>query len=96
MEEFEKIIKEIDENFIGIKEAFDDNAKAHETLNEFLTKVDEAIMALHERISAIEQHLSEFPTPDKVYYKPNGQEDYLNMKANYDLIYERLDKLEGK
>ena len=31
---------------------------------------------------------------EKVLYKPNGQEKYLNIKENYDLIYQRLDKLE--
>ena len=96
MEEFEKIIKEIDDNFIGIKEGFDDNATAHENLNECIKKLDDAITALHERLSAVEIRLSETPTPDKILYKPEGSNDYLNMKGNYDHIYERISKLESK
>ena len=34
------------------------------------------------------------PTPDKTYYKPEGQDEYLNIKGNYDQIYKRLKKLE--
>lgn len=96
MEEFDQIIKEIDDNFIGIKDAFDDNAKAHEQLNSLLKQVDEALMALHDRISALEVAVMEIPSPEKTYYKPPGTDEYLNVKGNYDYIYERLAKLEGK
>ena len=96
MEEFEKIIKEIDDNFIGIKEGFDDNALAHEHLNKAMKQLDDAIMGLHERLSAVEVRLAETPTPDKILYKPTGSDDYLNMKDNYDHIYERISKLEDQ
>lgn len=96
MEDFEKLIKEIDDNFIGIKEGFDDNALAHEHLNKALKQLDDAIMGLHERLSTVEIRLSEIATPDKILYKPKGADDYLNMKGNYDHIYERISKLEDK
>jgi uncharacterized phage infection (PIP) family protein YhgE len=96
MEDLEKLIKEIDDNFIGIKEGFDDNAKAHGHLNDALKQLDDAIMGLHERLSAVEIRLSEIATPDKILYKPKGADDYLDMKGNYDHIYERISKLEDK
>ena len=65
-----------------------DNKEAHEAINMCL----ETIAA---RIKAIEEYLNELPTPDKILYKPNGAEDYLNMKENYDNIYKRLEALEG-
>ena len=34
------------------------------------------------------------PTPDKTFYKPEGEKDYMNYKENLDFIYERLDNLE--
>ena len=96
MEDLERLIKEIDDNFIGIKEGFDDNAKAHGQLNDALKQLDDAIMGLHWRLSAVEIRLSEIPTPDKILYKPKGADDYLDMKGNYDHIYERISKLEDK
>ncbi len=96
MEEFEELVQQIDENFIGIKEGFDDNALAHEHLNTAMKQLDDAIMGLHERLSAVEIRLSEITTPDKILYKPKGAEDYLDMKGNYDYIYERISKLEDQ
>lgn len=96
MEEFDKIIKEIDDNFIGIKEGFDDNAVAHTNLNECIVTLNQAIEALHERLSAVEKYLSEMATPDRILYKPKGGDDYLDMKGNYDHIYDRISKLEDK
>lgn len=65
-----------------------DNEEAHEAINMCL-------MQIAEKIKAIEEYLTELPTPDKILYKPNGAEDYLNMKENYDEIYRRLEALEG-
>ena len=42
----------------------------------------------------MEKAISELPTPDKVFYKPEGHEDYLNIKGNYDEIYRRISELE--
>lgn len=63
-----------------------DNEIAHEALNEICK-------ALISRIEAIEQKISETPTPLTVRYRPEGHE-YLSLKENLDLIYERLNNLE--
>ena len=59
-----------------------------------LNTINECIVKLTERVNAIEKYIQEMPTPDKTYYKPHGEEEYLNVKANYDLIYNRLRALE--
>ena len=65
-----------------------------EQTNEALLAVNECLLALGKRLEALEKHVNEMPTPDKTYYKPEGEKDYLNIKGNYDLIYKRLKKLE--
>ena len=47
-------------------------------------------------IEALEKHVNELPTPNKVFYKPKGYDDYLDMKQNYDELYGRIIKLEGR
>tara|TARA_B100000131_G_scaffold254193_1_gene248451 strand:- start:10185 stop:10448 length:264 start_codon:yes stop_codon:yes gene_type:complete len=64
-----------------------DNAEAHDIINRVL-------QGIVERLDAIEKYVQEMPTVDKTYYKPKGYDDYLNVKQNYDIIYERLTKLE--
>jgi len=64
-----------------------DNEEAHEVINKCL-------VALGERLEALEKACAELPTPDKTYYKPDGYEEYLNLKGNYDEIYRRINKLE--
>ena len=66
-----------------------DNKEAHEAINMCL----EAIV---KRLEQIESFVNELPTPDKTYYKPEGHEDYLNTKENYDTIYNRIKILEDK
>lgn len=68
---------------------FADNDQAHEILNR-------CILSIAEKIKEIEEYLINVPTPDKVYYKPPGEEEYLNLKENFDLIYSKLDKLEAR
>lgn len=63
-----------------------DNEIAHEALNEICK-------ALISRIESIEKTISETPTPLTVRYRPEGH-DYLTLKENLDLIYERLNNLE--
>ena len=36
------------------------------------------------RLEAEEKYVQELPTPDKTYYKPEGQDECLNIKGNYD------------
>ena len=66
-----------------------DNKEAHEAINMCL----EAIVT---RLEQIETYVNELPTPDKTYYKPEGNKDYLNTKENYDTIYDRIKILEDK
>ena len=42
----------------------------------------------------LEEYVTTMNISEKILYKPSGQEKYLNIKENYDLIYERLGKLE--
>tara|TARA_A100001201_G_C4079613_1_gene198482 strand:- start:511 stop:798 length:288 start_codon:yes stop_codon:yes gene_type:complete len=80
--------KEIDENFIAIKNSLDDNAEAHEILNN-------TIVSIKGNIDDIVNHVSTLPTADKILYKPEGA-DYMNIKENFDHIYERLGRLENE
>lgn len=82
-----QFFKEIDDNFIAIKNSLDDNSEAHNILNE-------AIVAIKGNIDEIVEYISALPTPDKILYKPAGA-DYMNIKENLDHIYERLDRLEA-
>ena len=59
-----------------------------------LNAINDCLIALGKRLESLEKYVSELPTPDKTYYKPDGEKDYLNIKGNYDLIYKRLKKLE--
>jgi hypothetical protein len=61
-----------------------------------LNTINECLVAVGNRLEAIEKFVSELPTPDKVFYKPKGYDDYLNMKQNYDELYGRIIKLEER
>ena len=63
-------------------------------IGESLTNINECLRRLGKRLQDVEKYVSELPTPDKTYYKPEGYEDYLNLKQNYDEIYRRLKELE--
>ena len=59
-----------------------------------LNAINDCLIALGKRLEAVEKYVAEMPTPDKTYYKPADETEYLNIKGNYDLIYKRLKKLE--
>lgn len=61
-----------------------------------LTTINDCLVALGKRIEALEKHVNELPTPNKVFYKPKGYDDYLDMKQNYDELYGRIIKLEER
>ena len=65
------------------------------SLNEALLTLNECVKKLSERISEIEKYVQELPTPEKIYYKPPGTNEYLNIKGNYDQIYRRIEALEN-
>ena len=68
--------------------------KDQEEVSVALNAINDCLKALHESLEAVEKYVQELPTPDKTYYKPEGQDEYLNIKGNYDQIYQRLKKLE--
>ena len=70
------------------------NETEREEVSTALNAINDCLRALHERLEAVEKYVQELPTPDKTYYKPEGQDEYLNIKGNYDQIYQRLKKLE--
>lgn len=65
-----------------------------EKIGESLKTINECLQLLGKRLQEVEKYVSELPTPDKTYYKPEGYEDYLNLKENFDEIYKRLGKIE--
>ena len=77
-----------EEQKVGI-ERWNDIYNAVEIINECLMKVGE-------RLNNIEKVISETPTPDKIYYKPPGYDDYLSMKQNDDELYKRIGVLEER
>jgi hypothetical protein len=60
-----------------------------------LKNINECLLALGKRLQEVETYMSELPTPAKTYYKPEGYEDYLNLKENFDEIYRRIRELEN-
>ena len=62
-----------------------------------LNTVNECLRVIGERIQVLEEYVSDMPlhVHDKLLYKPTDQENYLNIKENFDHLYKRLDKLEN-
>ena len=60
-----------------------------------LKNINECLIALGKRLQEVERYMTELPTPAKTYYKPEGYEDYLNLKENFDEIYRRIRELEN-
>ena len=58
--------------------------------------INECLMKVGERVNDLEKAISEMPTPDKIYYKPPGTEEYLNIKGNYDELYKRIGAIEER
>ena len=66
-----------------------------EQICESLKNINECLLALGKRLQEVERYVSELPTPAKTFYKPEGYEDYLNLKENFDEIYRRIRELEN-
>ena len=60
-----------------------------------LKNINQCLLALGKRLQEVEKYVSELPTPAKTFYKPEGYEDYLNLKENFDEIYRRIRELEN-
>lgn len=65
-----------------------------EQIGESLKTINECLQVLGKRLQDVENYISEIPTPDKTYYKPEAYKDYMNLKENFDEIYKRLGKIE--
>ena len=64
-------------------------------LVEALNTLNECLITIGKRLDALETYVTEMPTPDKTFYKPEGEEEYKNIKQNFDDIYTRIGKLEN-
>ena len=60
-----------------------------------LKNINECLLALGKRVQDVEKYVSELPTPAKTYYRPEGYEDYLNLKQTFDEIFRRIRELEN-
>lgn len=65
-----------------------------EQIGQAFVAVNEVLKSLVERVHKLEEYVNELPTPDKIYYKPKGYDDYLNLKQNFDELYKRVRELE--
>tara|TARA_A100001201_G_C4070105_1_gene195510 strand:+ start:244 stop:447 length:204 start_codon:yes stop_codon:yes gene_type:complete len=54
---------------------------------------EQRLKGIEDRLQAIEEFLRTVPTPDKLYYRPEGCDEYLDVKGNYDEIYKRIKEL---
>ena len=66
-----------------------------EQIAESLKTVNECLQVLGKRLQEVEKYVSELPTPDKTYYKPEAYEEYMNLKENFDEVYRRLGEIEN-
>ena len=54
---------------------------------------EQRLKGIEDRLQAIEEFLRTVPTPDKLYYRPEVCDEYLDVKGNYDEIYKRIKEL---
>ena len=66
-----------------------------EQIAEALGAVNQVLIALEKRIRDVEKYVSELPTPAKTFYKPDGYDDYMNLKENFDELYRRVERIEN-
>ena len=59
-----------------------------------LDVINECLIKLGERVKAIEDYVQQLSPADKIFYKPKGSEEYLNLSDNFNQIYKRLGELE--
>lgn len=88
IEDDNAIIKEIDDRF-------NDAVNALNTINDCLLKIGERLNSLEQYHNDLVDRIQEIQSVDKVFYKPEGDYDYLSIKENLDLIYKRIGDLEN-
>jgi len=55
-----------------------------------LELINKCIINLGERVKTIEEYVQNLTPASKIYYKPPGHDEYLDLKENFDTIYKRL------
>lgn len=82
---------------------FADNEQAHTIINEIIKKLIDRISAIEkivgENLAPRLENLEQFATtqllgPSSLQYKPPGQDEYVGLGGNLDILYDRLNKLE--
>ena len=68
---------------------------APEQIAEALAAVNQVLITLEKRLRDVEKYVSELPTPAKTFYKPDGYDDYMNLKENFDELYRRVERIEN-
>jgi len=65
---------------------------------EHMEMLSQALTNLANRIGNVEQAMGRMPEPgaDMIKYKPEGYEDYLNIRELFDDLYVRLNMLEDR
>lgn len=65
---------------------------------EHMEMIGKSLENLASRIQTVEQALGRMPSPgaDMLKYKPEGYEDYLNLRELFDDLYVRLNMLEDR
>ena len=86
-EEENKVIKEIDANFVDIAEAL-------KKLNDCILTLNDRLATVENVVTALVEANNEYVSFDKVVYKPLFSEDHVIIKDNLDIIYNKLEELE--
>jgi hypothetical protein len=65
---------------------------------EHMEMIAKGMENLSARLNNVEKALGRMPTPgaDMIKYKPDGYEDYLNMRELFDDMYMRLNMMEDR
>tara|TARA_B100000902_G_scaffold95324_1_gene98138 strand:+ start:678 stop:971 length:294 start_codon:yes stop_codon:yes gene_type:complete len=87
-------MKIIEANFKEIEKSFKETKDAFNTVNETIVKISSNQKILADRVAEIEEVLSKIPTPDKIMYRPVGEEEYMNIGDNFDMLYSKLKALQ--
>ena len=86
-------MKAIEANFKAIEKSFKDIKEGFDTVNETIIKITSNQKIIADRVENIEKTLSQIPTPDKIMYKPVG-EDYMNLGDKFDMLYAKIKELQ--
>ena len=80
-----------EDSMLNSREAFSEEENIASAFN----AINECLQSISKRLEQLENKVEELPTPDKYYYRPQGQEEYISLNRNLDLIYEKISKMDG-